>query len=440
MVDEELDLQPLRQSYAGRGTRPHAPALLLKLVLYEHERGRHQPTQWREDLTDNIAARWLTFGMEPSLTSLYEFRDRLQPLLEGFNRQVIQTAIAEGRTSGTRGALDGTTVAANATRHRLVNLKTVDRRLAEAPPPTPRRRRNLLRARVILLEKHAANAKRRKDKQKPPDRIRLALGDPEAPFGLDKQKTYRPLYNAQVVRDVETDLVLAHATTATTSDAGLLPSMIERTVAATGRPLRELLADAGYTSGEDLAHCRLRGVTLYAPWNENAFTEAKRAAGKGAAQIPKDQFVFDRTTQTYRCPQDKPMKRRERSRRQRADGTEFVVEIYQASPSDCAACALKPRCLRANAKARTVRRREHEELIEEHKVWMQRPESKERYRLRCQTVERCFADLKAHRGLQRFSGRTLKRADAQVGLTILAHNLRALDKLRERRKPGETAT
>jgi len=266
------------------------------------------------------------------------------------------------------------------------------------------------------------------------------VGDPEAPFGLDKRKTRRPLYNARVVRDVETDLVLAHATTATTSDGGLLPSMIERTGAMTGRPLLELLADAGYMSGEDLAHCRLQGVTLYAPWNANAFTEAKRAAKKDAAQISKDQFAFDQATQTYRCPEGKTLKRRERSRRQRADGTEFLVEIHQAAPSDCAACALKSRCVRAKAKARTVRRREHEELIQEHKARMQRPESKERYRLRCQTVERRFAELKTDRGLQRFSGRTRRRADAQVGLSILVHNLRALDKLRERREPGETAT
>ena len=33
MVDEELDLQPLFASYAGRGTLPHRPDLLLKMVL-----------------------------------------------------------------------------------------------------------------------------------------------------------------------------------------------------------------------------------------------------------------------------------------------------------------------------------------------------------------------------------------------------------------------
>ena len=60
---------------------------------------------------------------------LYEFRDRVQPLLGDLNQQVIQTAITEGHTDGWCGALDGTTVAANATRHRMVNLETVEKRL-----------------------------------------------------------------------------------------------------------------------------------------------------------------------------------------------------------------------------------------------------------------------------------------------------------------------
>ena len=98
-------------------------------MIYEHARGRPQPVQWLKDLSDNKAVQWLTLGIRPSLTTLYEFRDRVQPLLEGLNQQVIRTAIAEGHTDGSCGALDGTTVAANATRHRMVNLEAVERRL-----------------------------------------------------------------------------------------------------------------------------------------------------------------------------------------------------------------------------------------------------------------------------------------------------------------------
>ena len=158
------------------------------------------------------------------------------------------------------------------------------------------------RAQAVLTARHAANVRRRKDKRKEDTKIRIALGDPMAPFGLDKLKTYRPLYNVQTMSDVHTDLVLAYATTRTIADNGQLLSMIERTMEVTDRLLKELLVDSGYPSGEDLAHCAEMGVIVYAPWNENTFTESKRAKGSKGAQIPKDRFAFDQSTSGLPLP------------------------------------------------------------------------------------------------------------------------------------------
>jgi len=45
------------------------------------------------------------------------------------------------------------------------------------------------------------------------------------------------------------------------------------------------------------------------------------------------------------------------------------------------------------------------------------------YRLRCQTMELGFADLKQHRSMRQFSGRGRFRAQRQAGLAVLVHNL-----------------
>jgi hypothetical protein len=50
-------------------------------------------------------------------------------------------------------------------------------------------------------------------------------------------------------------------------------------------------------------------------------------------------------------------------------------------------------------------------------------EAKALYRLRRQTVELGFADLKQHRAMRQFSGRGWSRAQRQVGLVVLVHNL-----------------
>ncbi len=71
---------------------------------------------------------------------------------------------------------------------------------------------------------------------------------------------------------------------------------------------------------------------------------------------------------------------------------------------------------------RTVKRSEYEHFVEELQARMATDEAKALYKLRKQTVELSFADLKAHRELRRFSGKGLSRARTEVGLLVLAHN------------------
>ena len=70
---------------------------------------------------------------------------------------------------------------------------------------------------------------------------------------------------------------------------------------------------------------------------------------------------------------------------------------------------------------------------------MKQADAKEKYSKRGCTIERRFADVKTHRGLQGFSGRTPERADAQVGLAALAHNLQTHEKLRIEQEPERDA-
>ena len=69
---------------------------------------------------------------------------------------------------------------------------------------------------------------------------------------------------------------------------------------------------------------------------------------------------------------------------------------------------------------------------------MSQPEGQAIYRLRKQTVERQFADLKQHRGLRQFASFGLERARIQVGLLVLAHN--GLELLKARSQATDQAT
>jgi hypothetical protein len=75
-----------------------------------------------------------------------------------------------------------------------------------------------------------------------------------------------------------------------------------------------------------------------------------------------------------------------------------------------------------------VSRLEHEDLVDELRARMQTPEAKELYKLRRQTIELRYADLKEHRQFRRFSGYGLRHGRAESADSVLAYNLLVLSK------------
>jgi transposase len=453
-IVDQLDLTALFASYAGVGSQAHRPDLMLKIVLYEIQTGRHSPNQWAQDVHDRRSLQWLGLGFTPSRTRCYAFRDRVGPLLETWNRQVLESAVVRGITTARQGALDGTLIAANASRHRLINFARLQRRLAEldriiavdkagqdpgaipgwmARSPASRRRQRYRFgvARRALVKRHAQNARRPGQKRQDPEKIVLSTSDVEAALGLDKEKVFRPLYNLQIVQDLESPLILGYQVFAQATDAGTLMPLRQRVHDLTGVWLERALADAGYASALDLFDCATVGLNLYAPYQANDQTD-KRRTKRPDRMIPKSQFVWRPEQQCYLCPQGHRLRAIGQETRARAGERAVVLTTYRCPREHCQACPLAARCTR-DRNGRTIKRSEHEDLIVAHQAKMQTPEAKAIYRQRGQTVELRFADTKAHRGLRRFSGRGLERVRIEVGLLVLSHNLKVVQAARQRK-------
>lgn len=432
-----LDLRPLDDCYHGTGDLPYPPELLLMAVLYEVHQGRHRPSQWFQASRESEPVRWLLKGLTPSRTCWYSFRDRLGPCLDHLHDQVLALATGTGLTPATRAALDGTLVSANASRHRLVNDRTLDKRhqqLAQAlahdeahvaGEPLPawmagtasgRRRQyqRLEQARARLDHLQAYNRGKRSSKRKDADNIVVSVSDPQAAVGRDKEKVYRPLYNVQVVDDLDSPFVLGYEVFAQQNDAGVLRPLLERVRQSLGHALQVVLVDGSYTGGADLAAAAAAGVTLYGPLP---------TAEASPRQIPKREFVWLGEGQGYQCPQGHRLELEQVSQQKRSTPAAVELRHYRCAPEHCQRCPLRDRCTPNPARGRSISRGEHEELIERLRARMATDEAKALYRLRSQTVELVNADWKAHRQLRRFSGRGLRRARIEVGLIVLAHNL-----------------
>ena len=150
--------------------------------------------------------------------------------LTHFNAQLLHQAVEAQLTTAERGALDGTAVAANASRRRLLNPERLEQRLeqleavaddeaqGEEPGAVPGWMAKTARGRAHqyerdgqaqeqLAQRQAANAQRPTSQRQAPDQIVVSPGDPEAPLGLDKDHVFGPLYTVQTVRDVTSPLI-----------------------------------------------------------------------------------------------------------------------------------------------------------------------------------------------------------------------------------------
>lgn len=436
-----LDVVPLYDAYAGRGKAAYRPDFMLAIVLFELRRGKRQPSQWCQDTYENYALWWLGFGMRPSRSCWYEFRDRAGSCGDTLNAHLLHQAVAEELSTVERGALDGSAVAANASRRRLLNAERLQQRLqqlevvrqddaqgrgcegvagwmAKTPKGRTQQHKRYEQAQEQLARLQATNAQRTASEQRAPEQIVLSPGDPQAALGLAKEHVFRPLYTVQTLRDVDARLILGYDVFAQASDAATLPVMLRRSAQLTGRDLKELLVDSGYVTGHDLADWAAQGVTLYGPWKENDVSRPKVKA-----QLSKDDFEWHPALDAYQCPAGHLLKRAERERRVRSGGREVVEWRYRGDASTCQACPRREQCTTSQKSGRSLRRSEHEDLIVAHRAWMETDEAKTVYRLRGQTIEIVFADVKEHRGLRRFSGRGLGRARTELALEVLLHNL-----------------
>jgi hypothetical protein len=445
-----IDQQILNDAYAGVGSAPHPPECMLRMVLYELLDGRPSPAQWHRDARCNDALKYLGRMIEPCRTACYNFRDRAERFIQQAHDQLLGVALDEKLLDSPEGVLDGTQFRACASRHRMLNQEQLNRRIeqlqttirqgssaddipawmAKTVSGRTEQLQRYEKAAAIVAARLAANAKKNKDKRLPEKRVLVSPSDPEAPIGRDKEKVFGPIYNAQYMVDPATHLILAVETFAQTSDVGTLIPMVRLTRQNVGESFHIVHADCAYCSLLDLRACEQMNVDLRSPVQENGLTEKKKQEKKRQGRLSKDDFVYSPEDNSYICPQGHRLKYTDRSCRRR-HSDQFVVELrYRMSPEVCQVCPVAQNCLTPGAKARMIKRLEGQEILDAQRENMKTDIGLQSRRIRGQTVERAFADVKQHRKLRQLHCRTLRRAKVEIHLHVLAQNALTLFRVR----------
>ena len=462
-VLQRVDPETLRQIYRGTGSRAYDPMRMLAVALYCILIGMASPARWFKQFRDSRPCQLLGRGITPSRSVCYEFRDRCGKCIDELHQQIIASAINDDLIDPGEGCLDGTFVAAAASRHHILNLKQLNRRLAmlkrvirtfddpqqtasakpaEAIPywvakTTDGRIEQLERYRSAkrrILEQIDQNRQRPKAYQRDEDRITIAPADIDAVIGKDKHKVVRPLYNIQYMSDAESDVILSFDVFAQNNDTGLLAPMIDCTHEVLPHLLDAVHADAGYCSVLELHDCQERGVELFTPVADRSAVK-RNESQDGGEQIPAIEFQFEVHSGTMTCPAGHQMRRVSRTNTPRADGRRVVELRFEQNESACQACQLSGSCLGKNSCRRTVRRLEEQHLLDAQKKKMDSEAGRRSNKIRKSQVERRFADSKSHRDATKLHGRGLSRAKPEIGLLVVAQNALTLYNLVKRKLP-----
>src|SRR5712691_9781643 len=204
-------------------------------------------------------------------------------------------------------------------------------------------------------------------------------------------------------------LIVVQKVTRESNDTRSLQPMAEAAKVAVGEPQRmNVIADAGYSNGEQAEACEGKGILPHVPSNR-----AINNQGDGTF-FDRTAFQYQEQSDTFVCPAGQTLTRKQLARKDRA-------VIYAAQPEVCGACALKGRCTARSR--RFVTRHLHEAALQ----GMDQRATPEVMRLRRSTVEHPFATLKYRIfGHPRFLLRGLSGAQTEMSLAVMAYNIKRM--------------
>lgn len=400
------------------GRPPYDPADLLKLYLYGYLHQVRSSRRLERECQRNVEVMWLLNRLAPDHKTIAQFRRDNGGALKRAGAQFVRFCQGVGLVRGDWVAIDGSKFQAVASGKAVVRpeeLRQQQARLeqrmgeylaaldtADASDPEPAIDPASVRQALAALQHEHAAVVAMADAMEAQGQTHAVITEPEA----RRMKGHGPGYNVQTAVDGAHALIVAHAVTSDASDNRQLQPMAEAAREALQADTLAVLADAGYSNGEQAAALEAQGIVPHVPANRSVNNQ-----GDGAL-FDRSVFAYDASTDTMTCLAGERLTRKQIHRKDK-------MVHYQATPEACGACPLKSQC--TPGQRRIVTRHFHEDALQR----MQARATAEAMRRRRCTVEHPFAGLK-YRIFEhpRFLLRGLAGAGSEMAIATLVWNLK----------------
>ncbi len=380
-----------RAEAAETGRPGYDPRDLLKLYLYGYLQQIRSSRRLESECQRNVELMWLLGRLCPDHESIAEFRRVHSEAVTEAGAELIRFARSVGLVRGEWVAIDGSKFRAVSSARSVRERVALKRYLDELESADARDE-------VVIDPSAVAAALEKLKKHSEPEAGFMRTGDGTA-----------PAYNVQTAVDAEHALIVVQKVTRESNDTRSLQPMAEAAKAAVGEPQRmNVIADAGYSNGEQAEACERNGILPHVPSNRAINNQGD------STFFDRTAFQYQEQSDTFVCPAGQTLTRKQLARRDRA-------VIYAAQPEVCGACALKGRCTARSR--RLVTRHLHEAALQD----MDKRATPEVMRRRRSTVEHPFATLKYRIfGHPRFLLRGLSGAQTEMSLAVMAYNIKRM--------------
>jgi transposase len=408
---------------AATGRPPYDPADLLKLYLYGYLNQVRSSRRLERECGRNVELMWLLNRLAPDHKTIAQFRRENALAFKAVCRAFVSFCAEAQLIGGQWVAIDGSKFQAVASKRSVVTaakldeqLKSIDRQVQgylealeaadQAEADTEEPNREAVREALARLEGRRADVASAQAILEELKESQHVVGEPEAKLMKTGHGPSLVAYNVQTAVDAKHKIVVHHEVTNELADNRSLLPMATAAQEALGAETLSVVADAGYSNGEQLKGCEQAGITPYVP-----VQRALNNQGEGR-YFERAAFAYDASADTYRCPAGELLRRKTINREAR-------LVLYTSAA--CGGCALKGHC--TGAKQRSVSRHFEEEVLERTRQRLERYPAA--MALRRESAEHPFANLKyGILGNARLLLRGMTGARGEMALAVLAYNFR----------------
>jgi transposase len=414
-------------SIKAEGRPSYNTKAFLKIYLYGYLNGIRSSRKLEKESFRNIEMQWLLEDIRPNYHSISDFRKNnpvaLKNLFKLFVCFLKDADLIEGKTI----AIDGTKSRAHNSRKANFNQKKIDKHLEYIEAKTqqyldaleendakesPVKIQNI-QQKIERLKQNKLRYELLEEKLKASGEPQISTTDSDARALLVQGQVVEISFNMQAAVDAKHNLVVA-THTINKNDRSALSAIAIEAKENLGIETYTALADKGYHNGKQIEICKQANITTIV---------AQPEQGKNKENTLPDylvtKFQYDKTTDTYTCPQGETLKTTGSWHKKTTDRDSYEFKRYRTPK--CKKCPVKHLCT-SRASGREIDRSQYADAVEENnKRYYANPQL---YRKRQEINEHIFGTIKRQWGYNHTNLTGLEKVNGEHSLIMLVYNIK----------------